>query len=233
MPGLIKTSIRHRRKRPKKRKVVRDDGSGEGGMLHERKAKKPSEVAAIEAAKKSHEKEMQSYNEIEAEAPFLIRVYKKTPQRVLLSIKELNTNAVYILVVDEDKKAIVWQGADSQIVDRDLAADIVRELYYLDYRIPKPLPDPIIIVENDKHTDTIAQEFDYMRSKFVGSDPNYYMSKKGAATRLLPIANSNVAFGRVKLGTKKYALTGESFFEVDKRGTVPPLDFVEIGKSCV
>lgn len=82
--------------------------------------------------------------------PTLTRIYRNTAQRVKLSISSLRSDAVFLLVCDEDKQVLAWFGSESSVDDREIALKIGLEIAIKDYSNVELEEIPVILEDLER-----------------------------------------------------------------------------------
>jgi hypothetical protein len=162
--------------------------------------------------------------------PLIYRVYKATVQRVTASIKNLNSNATFIIVVEEEKRITLWVGSQCDDEDAELANTIAETIMKRDFRETDEEAIPIIM-EGEESNDVLEPFLDLLWSTM-----NQYYSKMTAGERKKPLVNSSVSVGYVELlprSTDTYDFQETAFAHPDQKGTVPRVTFVPIEMNTI
>jgi len=162
--------------------------------------------------------------------PLIYRVYRQTVQRVNVSIKNLNSHAAFLIVVEEDKQVIAWIGSQCDADDTELANNIGETILRKDFREmdEEEIPN---IVEGSEPSELLEVVLDVFWSN-VG----VYFSKASAKDRRKPLTNSSVSVGLlepVSWAADVYDFQETAFAHPDSHGTVPRVSFVPIEMETV
>lgn len=160
--------------------------------------------------------------------PSLTRIYKETCQRVKLSIDSLRSDAVFLLVCDEDKQVIAWFGGESEPEDREIALRVGLEIAMKDYGNDEIDEIPVILEDLER-----SIQLRYFLDK-LWEDEATYRGKIAKEARRKPIINSPVYVYIIeKLYSDSYLLKEVRRALPNEQGCVPRVAFAPVDKSTV
>lgn len=162
--------------------------------------------------------------------PVIYRVFHATVQRVAVSIKNLNSNASFLIIVEEDKQVLVWVGHLCEAEDAELANTIAETVMKRDFRdaVEEPIPT---VIEGEESNDTLEVMLD-----IFWSSTNQYFSKASATERRKELINSSVSVGLLETSdtiSDFYDFQETAFAHPDSRGVVPRVTFVPIEMNTI
>lgn len=216
-----------------------DEGEGEEGVIPEDKQKVIHLKPSVELTKYiTHKaKPRKSGPKIKPEPPFMYRVYKNTLKKNTLDIFTLRTSACFILVCDEDRRVVLWIGAEASEEDEALANESAVDVVLIDHA-KSGAQDCSTIYEQEEESD--EDVFRYFLSKFSATgmtdgehhhlvDKNVYWSKKAKSDRLKLVHNIPSDVGVIgKLSNGRMGVLERIFIEPDENGSLQPSPFPEI-----
>lgn len=162
--------------------------------------------------------------------PLIYRVYRATVQRVTVSMKNFNSNAVFIIVIEEEKRITLWLGSQSEDEDAELAESIAETIMKRDFREGDEEPIPTIL-EGEEVNDVLEPFLDMMCSTL-----NQYYSKMAAGERKKALVNSSVSVGYIEPMPRSidtFDFQETAFAHPDVKGTVPRVPFVPIEMNTI
>jgi hypothetical protein len=160
--------------------------------------------------------------------PTLFRIYKNTAQRVKLAIHSLRSDAVFLLVCDEDKQVLAWFGSESSAEDRELALKIGLEVTIKDYSNVELEEIPVILEDLER-----SVQLRYFLDK-LWEDEATYRSPSSRDLRRHRVINSPVTlFVIEKIIGGNYIMKELKRSLPDEYGTVPRISFAPIEKDSI
>ena len=161
----------------------------------------------------------------------MYRVYKGTVQRVPLSIKSLNSHAIFLVILPDERQVIGWVGTDCDSADSELARQVGNTVMMKDF-LMKEQPELPLIYENNEPNKLLEIMLD-----LLWSSPTSYFSKLNAADRKHKLTNNSVSVGLIEKITwgedGGYDFQETAFAHPDNLGTVPRVTFVPIEINTV
>jgi hypothetical protein len=116
--------------------------------------------------------------------PSMYQVYRKTCQRVSLSIDSLNSLAAYIIVADSDNMVTIWLGRNCDSLDKNLAMELALDVHRRDQRNYNATEISGLCVEGDEESVVL----NYLLQK-CGSNYDSYLSSEAVEKRKDPLSN--------------------------------------------
>jgi hypothetical protein len=162
--------------------------------------------------------------------PLFYRVYRSTVQRVAVSIRNLNSNAAFLVVLEDEKKITLWVGMQCDEEDSELAYKIAETIMKRDFRESEEEPIPSI-VEGEETNEVLEPFLDLLWSSI-----NLYYSKATAAERKKALVNSSVSVGLIEpMGRTAdvFDFQETAFAHPDSNGLVPRVTFVPIEMKTI
>ena len=162
--------------------------------------------------------------------PLIYRIYCATTQRVTASVRNLNSHAAFIIIIEEEKQVIIWIGSMCSEDDSDLANNIAETIVKRDFKDMDE--NSISIVQEGEETADILEP---MLDLFF-TTVNQYYSKISAAERRKKIINSSVSVGLIEpiphsIDTFDFLET--AFAHPNSKGTVPRVTFAPIEMDTI
>jgi hypothetical protein len=161
------------------------------------------------------------------EPPLLTRFYKQTAQRVKLSIESLRSDAVFLLVSDEDKEVIAWFGSESTPEDREMALFVGLEISTKDYGNEDVEEIPVILEDLER-----SIQLRYFLDK-LWEDEATYRGKIPRTARKKPVANSPVNVYVIEKFHESYLLKEVRRSIPNENGTVQRVSFAPVDKTTI
>jgi hypothetical protein len=163
--------------------------------------------------------------------PVIYRVYQSTVQRVAVSVKNLNSNASFVIVVEADHVVILWVGSDCAQEDAELAEKICETVVTRDFRMDENEDAITTIIEGQEDLDQLDNMLD-----LLWTTSNIYFSKNTAKDRKKPLVNSAVSVGLIEpvaWADDVYDYQETAFAYPDAKGVVPRVTFPPIEMKTI
>lgn len=164
--------------------------------------------------------------------PILYRVYKSSVQRQVAEYQSLNSNAGYLILLDDEVQVLGWVGKNIDATDETLLAELGCDIMRREYGQGDSTEIPTVYEISDPTPllSILLEIFSIPMTSF--------MSKMAIANRGKPITNEAVSVGTIiptKSDTGDYTFDAEevSFAHPDNTGTVARVPFVYVEKTTI
>ena len=230
-PNKGKRNLKQARKKKsdEEEKDGEEDGDGEDDRIAQRASKRPS---VLGRSKFHLPAEPPRRLPLMMEKPFLFRVYRGTIQMMDMDLDTLNSNAVFILTCDEDRRVVIWAGSKCSDADSEEADSLALKILQKEYGSRSAEEVPTVYEDAEEEEQEL---FLYFLSKLEGGDERTYLSKKTQFHRSLELENLQMTVCTIDKSplTLRYKINERGAYDPDDDGKIARVSFPPIELSTM